>query len=145
VNGYVGTVKLYAGTRAAPQYVVSRQEKGYPELLRISLRAAEEKALPVFSSEELARGFLRSGDLGSEWYVNESRNGELVSLVLGPYTDVRWVLPNPLPEPLAAEDALLNLPDRGASWPFSWLWDALRADKLLPTDDSEGPRPVLVT
>jgi hypothetical protein len=45
--------------------VISRQEKGYPELLRISLRAGEEKALPVFSSEELARRFLRSGDLGS--------------------------------------------------------------------------------
>jgi hypothetical protein len=94
--------------------VISRREKGSPELIRISLRAGDEKALPVFSSEMLARAFLRSGDLGPEWRVRESHNGELVSLLLGPYTDGVWVLPNPLPEPLAAEDALLNLLDRGS-------------------------------
>jgi hypothetical protein len=77
------------------------------------LRAGAEEALPVFSSEILARGFLLSGNLGPEWRVRESHNGELASLLLGPYTDVMWVLPNPLPEPLAAEDALLNLLDRG--------------------------------
>jgi hypothetical protein len=105
--------RRYTGTRATPQYVISRREKGAPELLRISLRAGDEKALPVFSSEMLARVFLRSGELGPEWSVRESHNGELASLLLGPYTDVMWVLPNPLPEPLAAEDALLNLLDRG--------------------------------
>ncbi len=104
----------YTGTRATPQYVISRREKGAPELLNIALGAGDEKALPVFSSEMLARGFLRSGDLGPEWRVRESHNGELASLLLGPYTDVMWVLPNPLPEPLAAEDALLNLLDRGS-------------------------------
>jgi hypothetical protein len=77
------------------------------------LRAGAEEALPVFSSEILAQGFLLSGNLGPEWRVRESHNGELASLLLGPYTDVMWVLPNPLPEPLAAEDALLNLLDRG--------------------------------
>jgi hypothetical protein len=82
------------------------------------LRAGAEEALPVFSSEILARGFLLSGNLGPEWRLRESHNGELASLLLGPYTDVTytdvmWVLPNPLPEPLAAEDALLNLLDRG--------------------------------
>jgi hypothetical protein len=78
------------------------------------LGAGDEKVLPVFSSEMLARGFLRSGDLGLEWRVRASHNGELASLLLGLYTDVMWVLPNPLPEPLAAEDALLNLLDRGS-------------------------------
>lgn len=94
--------------------MISRRENGTPELLRISLRAGDEKALPVFSSEMLARGFLQSGDLGQEWSIREFYNGELASLLLGPYTDVMWVLPNPLPEPLAAEDALLNLLDRGS-------------------------------
>ncbi len=112
MDGYVGARGRYAGTRTAPQYVISRREKGSPELLRISLRAGDEEALPVSSSETLARGFLRSGDLDPEWRVRESYNGELASLLLGPYTDIMWVLPNPLPEPLAAEDALLNLLDR---------------------------------
>ena len=94
--------------------MISRREKGVLELLRISLRAGDEEALPVFSSEMLARGFLRCGDLGPEWRVSEYHAGELVSLLLGPYTDVMWVLPNPLPKPLAAEDALLNLLDRGS-------------------------------
>jgi hypothetical protein len=94
--------------------VISRREKGSPELLNIALGAGDEKAMSVFSSEMLARAFLRSGDLGPDWRVRESHNGELASLLLGPYTDVTWVLPNPLPEPLAAEDALLNLLDRGS-------------------------------
>ncbi len=93
--------------------MISRREQGTLELLRISLWAADEKALPVFSSEMLARGFLRCGGLGLDWHVREAHSGELVSLLLGPYMDVRWILPNPLPEPLAAEDALLNLLDWG--------------------------------
>jgi hypothetical protein len=96
------------------QYVIARHEEGHLELFCVSLTADDEKALPVFSFEELAWGFLRSGNLGPEWYVRESSNGELTSLLLGPCMDVRWVLPNPLPEPLAAEDALLNLVDRGS-------------------------------
>jgi len=67
----------------------------------------------VFSSEMVAWGFLRFSDLGSEWHIRESHSGELVSLLLGPYTNVTWILPNPLPEPLAAEDTLLNLLYRG--------------------------------
>jgi hypothetical protein len=67
----------------------------------------------VFSFEAPARGFLRHGNLGEEWYVRETHGGELISLLLGLCRDVGWVLPNPLPEPLAAEDALLNLVDRG--------------------------------
>ena len=107
--------------------MISRREKGSPELLTSPCEAGDEKALPVFSSEMLARAFLRSGDLGPEWRVRESHNGELASLLLGPYTDVMWVLPNPLPEPLAAEDALLNLLDRGSFVAFSWLGDASRS------------------
>jgi hypothetical protein len=74
-----------------PQYVISRREKGSPELLNITMGAGDEKVLPVFSSEMLARGFLRSGDLGPDWRVRESHNGELASLLLGPYRDVLWV------------------------------------------------------
>ncbi len=104
----------YTGTRAAPRYVISGRERVAPELLNIALGAGDEKALPVFSSEMLARGFLRFGDPGPEWRVRESDNDELASFLLGPCMDVMRVVPNPLPEPLAAEDALLNLLDRGS-------------------------------
>ena len=92
-----------------------RRDGGPPELMRISLQAGDEQVLPVFSFEMLTRGFVRCGDLGLEWRVRESHTGELVSLLLGPYADVMRILPNPLPKPLAAEDALLNLLLRGRS------------------------------
>jgi hypothetical protein len=101
--------------RTIPQYKIPRRDGGPPELLRISLQAGDEKVLPVFSFEMLARGFVRCGDLGLEWRVRESHTGELVSLLLGPYADVMRILPTPLPKPLAAEDALLNLLLRGRS------------------------------
>ncbi len=72
-------------------------ERRGPKLLRISLRAGDEKALSVLSSGMLARGFLRCGDLGPEWRVKESHSGELVSLLLGPYEGLDWVLLDPRP------------------------------------------------
>ena len=63
----------------------------------------------MFSSRVLARSFLRRGDLGPEWRVRGSHSAELVSLLLKPCMQVMLLLPNPLPEPLVAEDALLNL------------------------------------
>lgn len=111
---HVNPMELHAGRHATSQYVIARHGKGGLELLRVSLEGGDEEALPVFSYEELAKEFLRSGDFGPEWYVRESYNGELISLLLGPFADIQWVLPNPLPEPFAAEDALLNLLDRGS-------------------------------
>jgi hypothetical protein len=95
------------------QYVIVHENGGL-ELLRISLKAGDEEALPVFSLEEQAQEFLRVSDPGSGWRVKEFHNGELASLLLRLHTDVAWVLPNPLPKPLVAEDALLNLMDRGS-------------------------------
>jgi hypothetical protein len=108
----INATELCAERHATLQYVIAQHEKKGLELLRVSLQAGDEEALPVFSFQKLAREFLRSGNLGPDWYVRESYNGELVSLLLGPYANVEWILPNPLPEPLAAEDALLNLLDR---------------------------------
>jgi hypothetical protein len=108
----INATGLYAERYATAQYVIARHKKEGLELLRITLETDHKEALPVFSFEKLAREFLRSGNLGVEWYVRASYNGELVSLLLGPYVDVEWILPNPLPKPLAAEDALLNLLDR---------------------------------
>jgi hypothetical protein len=113
MDGCVGKRARHIGTRTIPRYVISHRNGGAPKLLRISLRTGDEKALSVLSSGMLARGFLRCGDLGPEWRVRESHSGELVSLLLGPYTDVISIRLNPLPGPLAAEDALLNLLLRG--------------------------------
>ena len=103
--------KPYAKQPAPPQYVIARHGEGSLELLRISLETGE-KALLVFSFEELAQRFLEYHALGSGWHVRESYNGEIISLLLASYADVEKVLPNPLPDPLAAQDALLNSMDR---------------------------------
>jgi hypothetical protein len=109
---HINPTRLYAESYVTSQYVIARYKKEGLELLRVSLQTGDDEALPVFSYKKPAREFLRSGNFGAEWYVRESYNGELVSLLLGPYADVDWILPNPLPKPLAAEDALLNLLNR---------------------------------
>ncbi len=122
MDGYVDTRGHHIGTRKFPRYVISRREKGATELLRISLRAGDEKALPVLSSEVLARDFLRCGDLGPEWRVRESHSGELVSLLLGPYTEVMWISPNLLP----------NSSRRQTRCSTSWLEDTTGPVERLP-------------
>ena len=86
-----------------PHYVIARHEAGGPELLHVPLKSGEE-ALPVFSSREAADAFLLSSTLASNWYARESYAGELVSLLLGLYAGTEWVLVDPLPDGLAAED-----------------------------------------
>lgn len=94
-----------------PQYVITRHGKGSLEPLCISLETGE-KALPVFSFEELARRFLERNVPGSGWRVKEFHNGDLITLLIGPCANVEGVLPNPLPDLLKAKDALLNPVDR---------------------------------
>jgi hypothetical protein len=84
-------------------YVIARHEANGPELLHVPLESGEEM-LPVFSSEVAARDFLLSNALGQAWYVREFYAGELVSLLLGLYADIEWVLIDPLPEEHTAED-----------------------------------------
>ena len=96
------------------KYVIARHDRGNLKLFRMALEASDEKVLPVFTFQQLAWAFLRFSDLDPEWHVRQLYNDELVSLLLAPCTDVSWVLPNPLPKPLAAQDALLNLVDRGS-------------------------------
>ena len=86
-----------------PHYVIARHGSGGPELLHIPLKSGEE-ALPVFSSREAADAFLLSSTLTSNWYARESYAGELVSLLLGLYAGIGWVLVDPLSGDLVAED-----------------------------------------
>jgi len=90
-----------------PRYVIARHGAGGPELLHVPLKSGEE-ALPVFSSREAADGFLLSNTLASNWHARESYAGELVSLLLGLYAGIGWVLVDPLSGDLAAEDEPAN-------------------------------------
>jgi hypothetical protein len=84
-------------------YVIARYEANGPELLHVPLESGEEM-LSVFTSEVAARDFLLSNALGQEWYVRQSYAGELVSLLLGLYAGIEWVLIDPRPEEHTAED-----------------------------------------
>lgn len=74
-----------------------------PELFCIPSRSGEE-ALPVFSSMEIAQTFALYSHLGRKWQAREYCASELVSL-LALYTDIDWVLLDPLPYCIAEEEA----------------------------------------
>ena len=90
------------------QYVVARRENVDLELFSIRSRS-EEKALIVFSSERIAQTFALSRALEWEWHVRVCSAGELVSLLLGLYAGVNWVLLDPLPRHLVDKDMTENL------------------------------------
>jgi hypothetical protein len=107
----VETVRTSSARTALAPYVIVRREITCPELLRVFFES--EEVLPVFSSEEAARRFLISYSHGEEaWRVRECSAGELISLLFGPCANVKRVVLNPLQEPLAVEDALVNPIDR---------------------------------
>lgn len=87
-------------------YAIAPREDNDPKLFRVRLASSEE-ALPVFTSKRSALEFVDSNDLG--WRVREYSPGELVSTLLGPCTEVKWVLLDPLPEDLATANDPTNL------------------------------------
>jgi hypothetical protein len=62
----------------------------------------ERSFLAVFSFEEEAEAFLHLSVEGEkkEWQSKQTKAGELVSVLLGPYADVKEVAFDPLPLPL---------------------------------------------
>ncbi len=101
-----------------PHYVIARRNSRDLELLRVSLETGEE-VLPVFSFSEVAERFLRSRAPGEGWYVRASSTGEVVSLLCGPYTGIRWISLNPLPGPLSAREGSSVLVSREIYTDFS--------------------------
>lgn len=67
-----------------------------------------EAALPVFSTEQAAWNFLRSGAFGMEWHVRGSTAGELISMLMGHIADVEMVVLDPSCGLAADEDAPLE-------------------------------------
>jgi hypothetical protein len=92
-------------------FVISRCGGKGPELFHILLESGGE-SLPVLSSRDAARDFVRHYALEPEWHVKECSAGELVSLLIGPYANTEWVLLDPLPWHLPSKDAPPNLVHR---------------------------------
>jgi hypothetical protein len=72
----------------------------------------DEEALIVFSSWEAAQRYFLSEVFSEEWYTRECSAGELVSLLLGPYEGLEWVLLDPPSGHLTAGGAQTDLVSR---------------------------------
>lgn len=92
-------------------YAIARAENDGLRLLHIPLGFGEE-ALVVFSSREAARRYcisrrrFLSEVFGEEWHAQVCSAGELVSLLLGPYEGLDWVLLDPQPGIRIAEGSM---------------------------------------
>jgi len=84
--------------------IVGYGSKGL-ELPHIFLDSGEE-ILPVFSSEEGAKEFLRRSSLEEEWYVRGFSGGELVSVLFAFHATMKGVLLDPQPGALSGEGRL---------------------------------------
>lgn len=89
-------------------YAIARYGDDGLRLLHVPLGFGEE-AMVVFSSWETARRYYLSRRhflsevFGEEWHVRVCSAGELVSLLLGPYESIEWVLLFPQPGMRVAE------------------------------------------
>ena len=95
-----------AGRQPGSTYwLIAKDQSGRMEVLTIE--CGGERALPVFSFEEEAELFLGLGGIGSGWWVRESEDGEIVSVLYGPWASIRSVALDPLPEMVAEEAVAL--------------------------------------
>jgi hypothetical protein len=76
-------------------WLIARNEYGRMEALTIDLDGQE--AIAIFSFREEAEMFIRL-ESWDGWWVREISAGELVSLLFGPYSCVKMVALDPLPE-----------------------------------------------
>ena len=91
-----------------PLWIITSYQNDQMELLTID-PDVDESFLAVFSFEEEADAFLHLSVDGEkkEWQSRQTEAGELVSVLLGPCTDVKQVAFDPLPLPLGR--AMLSL------------------------------------
>jgi hypothetical protein len=92
-------------------YAIAYHGDNGPKLLHVPLGFGEE-ALLLFSSWQPAQNFFLSNVFDGEWYVRECSAGELISLLLGPYEGVDWVLLDPLSGYLESRGTQANLTSR---------------------------------
>ena len=97
---HVGTSWSSEEGRGFPHYLITRREPtGFAAPYTFFRNG--EGVVPVFCSEGAARRYLGSLAPEDGWHVREFSPGELVSLLFAVHERVAWVLPDPLPDPLA--------------------------------------------
>ena len=114
-HGYVATgdeVRRSALRSVLLHYAIARHRENIGlRLFHVPLGSNEE-ALVVFSSWQAAQRYFPSEVFSGEWYARECSGGELVSLLLGPYEGIKWVLLDPLSGGLTAGGSQTNLMSR---------------------------------
>jgi hypothetical protein len=84
-----------------PRYwIITKHDQSQLRALTVSLSSGEE-ALAAFSFKEEAELFLMLEQVSEDWQIRESSAGEITSLLLGPYVDVKRVALDPASEMLA--------------------------------------------
>jgi hypothetical protein len=92
----VATPVAGAACGPSPRYwLIARNDNGPLEMLTIDLDGQE--TIPIFSFREEAEMFVWL-EAWDGWSVRETSAGELVSLLFGPYSCVKKVALDPLPE-----------------------------------------------
>jgi hypothetical protein len=89
-------------------YALTRYQDKGPKLLCVPLESGEE-ALLVFSFRVSAQNVISSYAFEPECYATGFSAGELISLLVGPCTDIDWVLLDPFPGCLADGNGPANL------------------------------------
>jgi hypothetical protein len=90
-----------------PHWLIAKHGVSGMEVLTVDLDGSTE-ALAVFTFEEETRMFLdlRFGASGEEWKARQTWPGELASVLYGPYSAVKKVALDPLPEAVDGEESV---------------------------------------
>jgi len=92
-----------------PLWIITSYQHNQMEILTVD-PDGDGGFLPVFSFEEEAEAFLQLlGDEGNKtgWRSKETTAGELISVLLAPCAEVKWVAPDPLPLSYGGADLAL--------------------------------------
>jgi hypothetical protein len=90
------TIAAGAARGSSSRYwLITTNDNGPLEVLTINLK--EQETIPIFSFREEAQMFIRF-EACDGWWVREISAGELVSLLFGPYSCIKMVALDPLPE-----------------------------------------------
>ena len=94
-------IKKSSALLRRPLWIITSYQNDQMELLTIDADV-DGCFLAVFSFEEEAEAFLHLSVDGEkkEWQSKQTKAGELVSVLLGPYAHVKQVALDPLPLPL---------------------------------------------